>query len=226
MRIDPEDLRRHYESLSDDGLLAMDPSDLTPVAQRIYNQEIARRGLAHPPEQEEEPEGYHRPLSVLKPSAAWDFANDLGADTGDGQPPAWLEDAACSWSAYIQPDADYIGTGAEVQAALREAGIPSRIVVKPPEPEPPWTPRGLYCVMVPGDLGARAYSVVERRVLNRVALAEWRSQLQAYSDEQLCALTPEDFCGALLERAESMKQAYLDEIARRNLRAAAGPERH
>ena len=218
MRIDPEDLRRHYESLSDEGLLDIDRSDLAPVAQGIYDQEIARRGLDHPPEEEED--AYHRPLPVFKPGENWDFASGLGADTDDGPPPAWLEDAACSWSAYMHQDVDYIGTGAEVQTALREAGIPNRIVVKPPEPEPPSTPRSLYCVMVPGDLGTRAYYVVERKVFNRMAVAEWRSQLQGFSDEQLRALNPEDFWGALLERAESMKRAYLDEIALRNLQAA------
>jgi hypothetical protein len=220
MRIDPEDLRRHYESLSDEGLLDIDRSDLAPVAQGIYDQEIARRGLDQRPEQEQEEEPYHRPSPVFKRGENWDFASGLGADTGDGPPPPWLEDAACPWSAYIQPSVDYIGTGAEVQTALREAGIPNRIVVKPPEPEPPSTPRSLYCVMVPGDLGTRACSVVERKVFNRMAVAEWRSQLQAFSDEELRALTPEDFWGALLDRAESMKRAYLDEIARRNLQAA------
>jgi hypothetical protein len=37
------------------------------------------------------------------------------------------------------------------------------------------------------------------------------------SEEELCALNPEDFWGALLETAESY---YLDEIARRNLTPA------
>jgi hypothetical protein len=37
MRIDPKDLRRHYESLSDEGFLDIDRSDLAPVAQRIYD---------------------------------------------------------------------------------------------------------------------------------------------------------------------------------------------
>jgi len=220
MRIDPEDLRRHYESLSDEGLLDIDRSDLAPVAQGIYDQEIARRGLDHTQEVEEEEDAYHRPLAVFKPGENWDFASGLAADIDDGPPPAWLEDAACPWSAYIHQDVDYIGTGAEVQTALREAGIPNRIVVKPPEAEPPSTPRSLYCVMVPGDLGTRAYYVVERKVFNRMAVAEWRSQLQTFSDEQLRALNPEDFWGALLDRAESMKRAYLDEIDRRNLQAA------
>jgi hypothetical protein len=80
MRIDPEELRRHYESLSDEGLLDIDRSDLNPVAQGIYDQEIARRGLNHTPEQEEEEEEevYHRPLPVTKPGKAWDFASELG----------------------------------------------------------------------------------------------------------------------------------------------------
>jgi hypothetical protein len=218
MRIDPEDVRRHYESLSDEGLLDIERSDLAPVALGIYDQEIARRGLNHPPEREEE--AGHRPLPVFQPGEDGDFASEPGADTDDGPPPAWLDDAACPWSAYIHPNADYIGTGAEVQTALREAGIPSHIVVKPPEPEPPSAPRSLYCVMVPGELGARAYSVVERKVFNRIAEAEWRSQLQAFSDEQLRALNPEDIWGALLDKAERMKRAYMDEIARRKLHSA------
>lgn len=108
-----------------------------------------------------------------------------------------------------------------MQAALREAGIPSRVVVKPPEPEPPSTPLSLYCVMVPGELATRACSVVERRVFNRMAEDEWRSQLTAFTDEQLRTLNPEDAWGALLDRAERMKQAYEDEIARRKAEAAA-----
>jgi hypothetical protein len=221
MRIDPEDLRRHYESLTDEALVNVVRSDLTPPAQGIYNEEIARRGLKHQPEQtqEQEPEDdvYHRPPPVFKTGKDWDFASQLGADTDDGPPPAWLEDAACPWSAYIHPNVDYIGAGAEVQAALWDAGIPNRIVVKPPEPEPPSTLHSVYCVMVPGDLGARACSVVERKVFNRIAEAEWRSQLQSYSDEELRALTPEDFWGALLDRVERMKRAYLSELARRKL---------
>ena len=220
MRINPEDLRLHYESLSDDGLLDIDPSDLTSLARGIYEQEIVRRGLHRPPPQDQGDDSYHRPLPVLKPGANWDFASQPSVDTGEGPPPAWLEDAACPWSASIQPSVDYIGTGAEVQNALREAGIPSRIVVKPPESETPSTLHSVYCVMVPGDLSARAWSVVERRVFNPKAVEEWRSQLHVFSDEQLRDLNPEDFWGALLDKAEQMKQAYADEMARRNLRAA------
>jgi hypothetical protein len=75
--------------------------------------------------------------------------------------------------------------------------------------------------MVPGDRATRACSVVERKVFNRMAEAEWRSQLQAFSDEELRAWNPEDFWGALLDRAERMKRAYVDEIDRRKLQSAA-----
>lgn len=110
MRIDPEGLRRHYESLSDGGLLDIDPADLTPMAHAVYNGEIARRGLrGRLKPKEEEQEVYHRPAPVMKAAANWDVA--AGADTGDGPPPKWLDDAACSWSAYVQPNADYAGTG-------------------------------------------------------------------------------------------------------------------
>ena len=84
MRIDPEDLRRHYESLSDEGFLDIDRSDLARVAQGIYDQEIARRGLDHPPEQEME--AFHRPLPIFKVGADRDIASELRADTDAGPP--------------------------------------------------------------------------------------------------------------------------------------------
>ena len=45
MQIDPEDLRRGYEELSDEGLLSIDRKDLTEFAQTYYDAEVARRGL-------------------------------------------------------------------------------------------------------------------------------------------------------------------------------------
>jgi hypothetical protein len=219
MRIDPEDLRRHYESLSDEGLLDIDRDQLVEIAQGIYDQEIAHRGLdglAEP-----DAEAYDSPAPDDQPDEAGDAAGEFGPDEGDGgPPPAWLDEAACPWSTYMHPGVDCAGTGAEVQAALRAAGIPSRVVVKPPEPEPPPTPRSLYCVMVPGDLSMRAYNAIERQVFIPQAEAVWRSHLLGLSDEELRALKPDDFCGAYLDRAERLKRAYLDEIARRKLNAS------
>jgi hypothetical protein len=40
-----EDFTRHYESLSDEALLELDPDELTELAYTCYGDELARRGL-------------------------------------------------------------------------------------------------------------------------------------------------------------------------------------
>jgi hypothetical protein len=46
MQIDPEEFRRHYASLSDEGLLEIDRDELVDVAQQCYDEELAQRGIA------------------------------------------------------------------------------------------------------------------------------------------------------------------------------------
>jgi len=215
MRITADDLRRHYASLSDAELLDLDRSELAGMAQGIYDEEISRRRLNGPPE-----EGPCDGDPVDDIEAA---AGDAGPDSGDGPPPDWLEDAACPWAVLMRGSVmnqidDYASQAAQVRAVLRGAGIPSHVVVKHPDPEPPPVERpSEYCVMVPGDLNMQAASVIEREIFNPQHEQEWRNHLQTLSDEQLRALKPEVFCGALLDRAERLKRAYLDEIASRKL---------
>ena len=45
MNFDPQELRRHYESLTDEALLEIDPSDLTPLANQVLETELATRNL-------------------------------------------------------------------------------------------------------------------------------------------------------------------------------------
>jgi|SRR5690348_3371763 hypothetical protein len=45
MDVNLDDLRRHYSSLSDDALQAINPDDLTAAARDCLNQELANRGL-------------------------------------------------------------------------------------------------------------------------------------------------------------------------------------
>jgi hypothetical protein len=52
--IDPEEIRRGYAEMSDEGILALDRDDLTDLAQRYYDQEMTRRGL-HPEEKKPAP---------------------------------------------------------------------------------------------------------------------------------------------------------------------------
>jgi hypothetical protein len=46
MQLDPEYLRQHYDSLSDEALLAVDRNELVEMAQKILDEEVARRDLA------------------------------------------------------------------------------------------------------------------------------------------------------------------------------------
>jgi hypothetical protein len=48
MKLDPAELRRQYESLSDEALLGMNREDLVDLARRVYDDEIESRGLGSP----------------------------------------------------------------------------------------------------------------------------------------------------------------------------------
>lgn len=48
MNATADDFRRHFDALSDEALLAVNPADLTPLAAECLNEEIARRGLNEP----------------------------------------------------------------------------------------------------------------------------------------------------------------------------------
>jgi hypothetical protein len=48
MKLDPAELRKQYESLSDDALLAMNREDLVDLARQVYDEEVESRGLGSP----------------------------------------------------------------------------------------------------------------------------------------------------------------------------------
>ena len=50
MKLDPKALRLQYENLSDEALHSMNRDDLVELAQQIYDEEIATRGLGKPAE--------------------------------------------------------------------------------------------------------------------------------------------------------------------------------
>jgi hypothetical protein len=56
MRINPEEFRRHYDSLSDEALLDIDRDELVDVARQCYDEELARRGMVSESEASAEPE--------------------------------------------------------------------------------------------------------------------------------------------------------------------------
>ena len=83
MRIDPTDIRRRYEGMSDEELLSLDSEELSDIARPIYQQEIAARGL----------DGDPAPL-----------AEETEAVREDAEPaPDWADDAAVICTFAVDP---------------------------------------------------------------------------------------------------------------------------
>jgi hypothetical protein len=212
MKIDARDLRRHYESLPDEELLALHREELTEMAQPVYDEEIARRGLKK-----------GRTTEILDESEEEDAApfaasGETGGelDLEDGPDPDWLEDAACACSFGTQPGNANGPKAFHARQALRAAGIPSHIILSQDGPGDEGAPaQSLLMVMVPGALALHASSILDRDVFNEEHEDGWRTHLEALSDNELRALDPKIFCAGLLDRVARMKRAYEQEIARR-----------
>jgi len=212
VRIDPEDLRRHYDSLSDEALLDIDPSELTEVAQKILAEEIERRKVEAPTEEEEYP--------------VWEEASGADGDFNgfedvnleeltSGKAPDWLKDAAAATSFTMHPGGTHVAEAAQARAALLAAGIPCHVMVE--EVDAPANERAypILEVMVPGALAPHATSVLDRDIFNAREEANWRTHLEELSDKELGLLNPDIFCAGLLDRAQRLRRAYIDEVARR-----------
>lgn len=219
MRIDPESVRSYYASISDEAMLDLYPdrAQLTEVAQKIFDEEMARRNLTPPAEEVL----YGKYQAAEAESEARDEDED-GAleiepppDDADGPPPSWLEDAACAWGVAMRRTGGYGDAVASVRSALYDAGIPNHIVIQPPISAPPPPDYPECRVMVPVELGKQACSVVERNVFNAWQEAEFRSHLHSLTGEEFAALTPEEYWGALEDLIERKKRAYAEEAAAR-----------
>lgn len=196
MKVDLDALRRHYQSLSDDELLAIDREELVEAAQRCYDDELADRGLTSPEELSAEEYGE--------------------ADFETGEDADWLQDAACACSFVSQPGGSAATDAGNARAALQEAGIPcqvSAIEVAAATGDQP--AQHEYRVMVPGALNLIATSILDKEVFNPQLEADWRTHFQELSDQELRALHPDVICAGLVDRIARLKRAYSDELARR-----------
>ncbi len=195
MQMDPEYLREHYASLSDEALRAIDRASLIEVAQRCYDEEIRQRSPVpvHLPDEDDEP--------VVE-----------SLDEGDRA--AWLEEAAEVWSW-----SDLPGTSAGVDAeiarkALENAGIPCYLDLVADDPDA----TNRWRLRVPGKLNLRATSVLERDIQNADFVADWKTHLETLSDQELREMNPQvTFCG-LIDRIERVTRAYDEELTRRKLK--------
>ncbi len=189
MQPDPKDLRRHYASLSDEALLDINREDLTAVAQRCYDEEVASRQIAPPGDQA---------------TALDDAGTEVEAD--------WLESAACACSFGPQDTSD-LGQACGI---LETADVPYQ--VNPRDQEDSQGQRyQIQDVMVPAPWLLLALSVLDKEMFNERQEADWRAHLDGLSDEDFAAIRIEDLTAGLLDRVDRLQRLYSDELARRGL---------
>ncbi|HXP85319.1 MAG TPA: hypothetical protein VN841_11405 [Bryobacteraceae bacterium] len=210
MTPDPEFLRRHYASLTDEALRAIHRADLVEAAQQCYDDELKQRRL---PSQQATP----APRPSTEPTRELPKAStDADATV---EKPDWLEDAA---EVLTRP-----GTGnepadvlVEARDVLEAAEIPCylNLFEIPEEPVQAAQPTHEWRLLVPGDLGAHAQSVLERDIFNADFEAGWKTHLEMLSDQELVKMNPQEaFCG-LFDRVERVTRVYEEERSRRGLK--------
>ncbi len=215
MQLDPEYLRQHYDSLSDEALLAVDRNELVEIAQKILDEEVARRALVPL-------RGTRRTQIIPTPPDLHDEEAELDGEPPDaGDEPAWLEDAAEVYSRTVNPGTTPAPDAVNARDVLQAAGIPCYLELceSTQEKNVSLEQTHYWRLLVPGELNLRATSVLERDIFNAEFEAQWKTHLEALTDEELRAMNPQvAFCG-LFDRIERVSRAYDEEIARRRLKA-------
>jgi hypothetical protein len=216
MQIDRQELSAHYASLSDEELLEFDRAELTEVAQRFYDSELAKRHLT--PEDTETPVEPHGRAAPVDAAEGADEDEDSAAviNFDAGPEPDWLEDATCARSYAVLPGGSAADAG-DAHDALVAAGIPCHISVKTFDPNDP-KPKYYYCVMVPGARNLEAASALAMAIDNPKEEEMWRAHFEVLSDEELRVLKFDAICAGLRDRLARLKRAYDDEVARRKVR--------
>lgn len=205
MPIDPEDVRQHYASLSDDALLLVEREDLTPAAQKIFDSEVRRRSL--------ETEAIEIKEDDKEEFVESNRFDGHGAD--EEEEPEWLENAFAVSVFSNTPSG--IGDAEDSRKALVAAGIPCEVTEHEIDPadESVGMPYREFRVMVPNAYSLRATSILDAAIFNARMEADWKTQLESLTTEELQALNVDELCAGLLDRAERLRKAYKTELARR-----------
>jgi hypothetical protein len=210
MQVDPEYLRQHYASLSDEALLEIDRAELVEIAQGCLDYELSQRGLDSAGEALQG----NGQLAVDDEELEYDHE-----PRGEGDTPGWLEEGAEVYAIVVRPGDPAPDSVVEGRDVLEAAGIPCHLEMWEEQPAANRSsgPAHRWRLMVPGQLGFRATSLLERDIFNAEFEAGWRTHLEALSDQEVRAMNPQVvFCG-LFDRMERVTRAYREEISRRGL---------
>jgi hypothetical protein len=216
MQLDLEYLRQHYAALSDEGLQAIDPADLVDAARTIFQSEVDRRKLVLG--QQRGQSVFSGKADVPDEDAAFEEPEYAGEMPGDEEKPDWAEEAVEVISYAANPGvADH---AVDARHALEAAGIPCYLDLceTPQEESVSPEPTHLWRLMVPSKLNLQATSVLDRLIHNPEFEAGWRTHLEALSDEELHAMTPEVVFPGLFDRVARVNRAYDEELLRRGMK--------
>ncbi len=194
MQISREDLSRHYASLSDAELLAIDPKELTSLALQCYDREVGLRDWS-----DEIESGSVEPEEIV--------GHIVGHEE---EPPQWLDTAATACCFQVGTGRRYAEDAALVCTILGNADIPSHVVREHQDGIP-----DLLSVKAPGALGLKATSVLDRDLFNAELEGIWKTHFSELSDEELFALDSDVLCAGLVDRAGRLKRAFEETLIRR-----------
>jgi hypothetical protein len=196
VQVDPESLRQHYRSLSDEEISALRREELSETAQKCYDEEWERRGLVATQESE-----------LVEGGEDYEVASAEG-----GAEPDWLQDAAPVASFASHAGWSAASDAAVARLALQRAGIPCQIEVVPSSAD---QTQPEYQAYVPAPLILNATSILDKEIFNAQIEADWRIHLEALTDTELGDLNPDVICAGLSDRIGRLKRAYNDEVTRR-----------
>ena len=189
MQLDPDILRDHFASLSDEALRKVKRSELVEGAREYFDAECTQRQLVTG----EQPAGSFEPALMPVPEID----------------PNWIDDAVAVSTYWDAPKTHPSAELLEQSRILEASNIPSTIVQAPSD-------NGFeFRLLVPAPLIMRATSILDQQIANVEAEAEWEAHLAELSDKQLIQLRPEDVCAGWLDRARRYKKVYEAELARR-----------
>jgi hypothetical protein len=207
MQPDPEYLRQHYASLSDEALLELDRADLVEMAQPLYDREMAQRGLASAAEEPQDDGAADSPSTDFEISYERASSEDR---------PDWLEDASVAISYNVYPGSTGPPPASDAFEALRTAGIPCCLdLIETPPESAPVEPKGQWRVMVPAKFSFRASNILNKQIFNADFEESWKAHLEELSDDDLAEMSPREALCGLFDQIERATRVYNEELARR-----------